>query len=132
MSRSIEKLQIKEHISVNVAGPQSETLSKNKPRYKYFQLNCLSFKNTCFKENSREKSNNFEMQCIVFQSRCIVLHFQLLKLVRLTDRWSTFYETRMNRLMEQHLVSSATNKKGKGNMNSTMWKYTVESMVHSI
>ena len=36
------------------------------------------------------------MQFIVYYSRCIVLHFQLLQLVRLTGWWSTFFGTRLN------------------------------------
>ena len=51
------------------------------------------------------------MQCILCYSRCIGLHFQLLWLVRLTDTRSTFYETRMNRLNGQRLISSAIKKK---------------------
>ena len=41
-------------------------------------LVCLSFKNTCFKQ----KSNNFEMQCISCHSRFTALDFQLSRLVR--------------------------------------------------
>ena len=79
-----------------------------------FQLISPPSKNTCFKENFKGKSNNFKMQCIVCYLRCIVLHFRLLSLASLTDRGSTFYEIKMNRLMGQHLRSSAINKtKGK-------------------
>ena len=35
-------------------------------------------------------------------------------------------------MMGQCLVSSATNKKGKGNMERTVWKYTVETVVRGI
>ena len=76
-----------------------------------FQLTFLLFMSTCFKENSKEKSNNFEMQCILCYSRCIALHFQLFQLVHLTDQGPTFHETRMNRMIGQHLLSSAINKK---------------------
>ena len=78
-----------------------------------FQLICLPFKNICFIENFKEKSNNFETQCILRYSKSIALHFQLVQLVRLTDRWSVFYETRMNRLIGQQLLTSAINKKGR-------------------
>ena len=44
-------------------------------------------------------------------SRCIALHFQLLQLALVADRWSTFYEIRMNRLNGQHLLWSVINKK---------------------
>ena len=91
-----------------------------------FQLICLTFINICFKKKFKKKSNNFEIQCHVCYSRCIALHFQLLQLVSLTDRWSTFYETMMNRLMEQFLLSSAINKKEretwKVQCESTQWK----------
>ena len=60
----------------------------------------LPFKNTCF------------MQRILYYSRCTALHFQLLQVLRLTDRWATFYKTRVNCLIGQHLLSSAINKKG--------------------
>ena len=96
-----------------------------------FQLICLPFKNTCFKENLKEKSNNFEMQCIVCYSRCIALHLQLLQLSRLTDRWSLFYETRVNHLMGQHLPSATINKKERERENIVQ-KYTVEGIVHRI
>ena len=87
-----------------------------------FQLICLPFKNTCFKENLKEKSNKFEMQCILCYSRCIALHFQLLQLVRLTDRWSNFYEARMNRLIGQHILPSAISKEER-----KTWKVQCES-----
>ena len=78
-----------------------------------FQLICSASKNTCFKQNFKEKSNNFETQYILYYSKSIALHFQLVQLVRLIDRWSVFYETRMNRLIGQELLSSAINKKGR-------------------
>ena len=69
---------------------------------------------------------NFEMQCELFYSRCIGLHFQLLWLVLLTDTSSTFYETRMNSLNGQHLLSSAIKKKlretWKVRCGSSQWK----------
>ena len=71
-----------------------------------FQLIYLPFRNTF-----KEKSNNFEIECILCYSKCIALHFQPLYLVRLIDRWSTFHETRVNRLNEEHLLSRTTNKK---------------------
>ena len=37
-------------------------------------------------------------------------HFQLLQLVRLTDRCSNFFETRINRLIGQDLLSCAISK----------------------
>ena len=46
----------------------------------------LPFRNTCFKESLKEKRNNFQMQCILCYSRCIVVHFQVLQHVHLTDR----------------------------------------------
>ena len=92
-----------------------------------FQLICLPFANTCSKENFAKKSNNFEMEDIFCYSRCIALYFQLLQLVRFTDRWSTLHKTRMKYLIGQHFLSCATNKKTKGYMDSTVWKYTVES-----
>ena len=45
--------------------------------------------------------------------RFIALHFQLLELVCFTDRWLTFYKTRMNCLNEQYLLTIAINKKEK-------------------
>ena len=110
----------------NAAGPQSVTFQIINSTTSNFQLICLPFQNTCFKGKLKEKSNNFEMQCIVCYSRYIALHFQLLQLVRLTDRWSNFFAARMNRLMGQHLLSSAINKKEmeiwKVQCGSTQWK----------
>ena len=66
------------------------------------------------------------MQYVACYSRCIAIHFQQLQLVHLIDRWSNFYLTRMNRLMRQHLLSSAVNKKEretwKVQCGSTQWK----------
>ena len=61
---------LKRCLKRNVACPQSVTLSKNKLRCKYFSIFCLPFRNTCFKETLKEKSSNFEMQCMCC-SRCI-------------------------------------------------------------
>ena len=48
----------------------------------------------------------------------------------LTDRWSTFYKTRVDYLIQQHLLSSAINKKRE------LWKVqcgsTVEGILHNI
>ena len=107
---------LKAHFLVTLQVLNMQLCQKRNSTSSNFQLICLPFKNNCFKKKNfknKEKSNNFEMQCIVCYSRCIALvllmYFQLLQLVRLTDRWSTFYETRMNRLMGHHL--SAINKK---------------------
>ena len=54
---------------------------------------------------------NFDMQCTLCYSRCIALDFQLLQLAPSTDQGLIFYETRMNHLNGQHLLSSAINKK---------------------
>ena len=51
----------------------------------------------------------------------IALHFQLLQLLRLTDRWSTFCGTRMNHLIGQHLLSSEK-ETWKVQCRSTQWK----------
>ena len=120
---------LKAHFSVTLQALILRLCQKIHSTISIFQLIYLHFKNTGFKKNFKGKSNNFEMQCIVCYSRCIALHFQLLQPVCLTDRWSIFCETTMNR---QHLLSSAINKKGKGNLGSTVWKYTVESIEHSI
>ena len=61
------------------------------------------------------------MQCTLCYSRCIALDFQLLQLAPSTDQGLIFYETRMNHLNGQHLLSSAINKK-KGKHG----KYSVE------
>ena len=49
----------------------------------------LALKNTCSKENLKEKYKNFEMQYILYHYYYlylyIALHFQLLQLVHLTD-----------------------------------------------
>ena len=99
-----------------------------------FQLICLPFKNNCLsmliKENFK-KSKNFETQCILCYWRCIALHFQLLQLVCLTDQWSTFYKTRISCLSGHHILSSAINKKRKGNMKSTVWKLKMKIVLHS-
>ena len=54
-----------------------------------FELACLALKNTCSKENLKEKYKNFEMQYILYHYYYlylyIALHFQLLQLVHLTD-----------------------------------------------
>ena len=101
----------KAHFSVTLQVPNLQLSHKVNSTASIFQSICLPFKNTCFKENFKENSNNFEMQYIVSNSRCICLYFQLLQLAWLTDRWLTFYETRMNRLMAQHLLSSEISKR---------------------
>ena len=64
--------------------------------------------------------------------QCTALHFQLLQLVRLTDPWSTFYETKMNGLKNgQKLFSSAINKKER-ETESTVWKFTMKNIVDSL
>ena len=69
---------------------------------------------------------NFEMQCTLCYSRCIALDFQLLQLAPSTDQGLIFYETRMNHLNGQHLLSSAINKKErepwKVQCGSSQWK----------
>ena len=77
------------------------------------------------------------MQCILWYSKCIALHFQLLQLAHLTDRWLDFYETRKNRLIGSTGFQVQSKKKKKiiiikPNMESTVRKYTAESIVHSI
>ena len=94
-----------------------------------FQLICLPFKNNCLsKKKLQEKSKNFEIQCTLCYCGCIALHFQLLQLVCLTDKWSTFYKTRMRFLSGQYILSSAKKRKGKvyhivyeKNMDITLW-----------
>ena len=117
---------LKAHFLVTLEALNLKLCQKINCTTSIFQLICLPFKNTYFKENFREKSSNFEMQCVVCYSRCIALHFQLLQLLHLTDRWSTFYETRMNHLMGQHLLSIAINKKEretrKVQRGRTQWK----------
>ena len=58
--------------------------------------------------------------------KAYALDFQLLQLVRSTDPGSTFYETRMNLLSGQHLLSIAINKKEretwKVQCGSSQWK----------
>ena len=76
------KISLKERIFDKVAGPQSATPS-------IFQIICKLFKSNCFKENCKEKSKNFEMQCMLHYSWCIALYIQLFQLVRLTVRCST-------------------------------------------
>ena len=85
MSEILRKC-LKECFFSKVAGPQSETLSKDELHYKYFSIDLFAFQEQLLsKENFKEKSKNFEMQCILCYSRCMTLHFQLLQLVRLTD-----------------------------------------------
>ena len=50
---------------------------------------------------------------ILYYSKRIVLHFKLLQLVRLTERWSTYYKTRIDHLIKQRLLSGAINWKEK-------------------
>ena len=100
MSKNNERLQIraksfKKYLKGcffgKVSGPQSATLLKDKLHYHFFQFICLLFKTQLLiKENFKQKSKNFEMQCILCCTRCIALHFQLMQLVFLTDPWSTF------------------------------------------
>ena len=61
---------------------------------------------------------------MLYYSKCITLHFQLLQLLRLTDQWSTFFERWVNHLIGQCLPSSAVNKKEREH-----GKYSLE--VHS-
>ena len=111
---------------VNLQTPNLQLCQKISSTTRVFQLIYLPFKNTCFEENlKKKKSKNFEMQCIFCYARCVALHFQLLLLVRLTDPSPTFFETRMNRLIGKHLLSSAINKKER-----ETWKVHRESTKH--
>ena len=121
-----ERNPLKVHFLITLQALNLQFCQKRKSTTSIFQLICLPFTNTCLKENFKQKSNNFEMQYTMCYSRCIALHFQLLQLVRLTYRRLTFYETRMNRLMGQLLLSSAINKKERETLKiqraSTQWK----------
>ena len=91
-----------------VAGPKSATLPKNKLYYKYF---------------SKEKSKTSKERVRILKSNVYyVTYFQLLRLVRLTDLWSTFYKTRMNRLNGQYRLWTVRLIKKKGKHG----KYSVE------
>ena len=72
-----------------------------------FKLICYLLRTPVYPRNLKETSKNFEMKCVLSCSRCIALHFQLLQLAVL----QTFYQTRMNHLNEQHLLSNVTNEK---------------------
>ena len=117
---------LKAHFLVTLQALNLQLCQNRNSPISIFKLICLTFKNICFKKNFKERSKNFEIQCSVCYSRCIALHFQLLQLVGLTNRWSTFYETRMNRLMEQFLLFQSINKTEretwKVQCGSTQWK----------
>ena len=71
------------------------------------------------------------MQCILWYSKCIALHFQLLQLAHLTDRWLNFYETRMNRLIGSTCFKVQSKKKKKKNNNNKAKHGKYSEKVHS-
>ena len=80
---------------------------QKKFHWKYFSISLsTTYKHQLMKEIFKEDS-----KMLLCYSRCIVLRFQWLLFVRLTDRWSTFYETMIIRLNGEHVPSYATNKK---------------------
>ena len=60
-----------------------------------FQVICLYLRSPCFQVHLKERSNNFEIQCILCYSRYKVISCQPLQLVRLSD----FKNTKKNRLI---------------------------------
>ena len=68
-----EKKMLEAHFFGNVASPESATLSKINSITSIIQLICPPFKNIWLKENFKEKSNNFEMQCKVYFSGGVLL-----------------------------------------------------------
>ena len=91
-----------------------------------FQIICLPFKNTSFKENFKENSSNFEMQFISSWSSYITLHFQLFQLVL---NWPMVDFLRNK---DESLDWKVPAFKWKRNMGRAVRKYTAESIVHSI
>ena len=67
-------------------------IKKNEPNYRYIWINLSTSeeRSRCFKVYLKEKSNNFEIQCILCYLRYLALLFQPLYLVSLSDWWSTF------------------------------------------
>ena len=92
-----------------------------------FQLIYLPFKSNCLsRKTSKKRVWILKRNVHYVNARYIALDFQLLQLVRSTDQWLTFYETRMNHLNGQHQLSSAINKEEretwKLQCGSSQWK----------
>ena len=83
------------------------------------QLICPPFKNTCFKEKFKEKSNNFEMQYISCYSRCIVFHFLTDGRPFTKQEWIAWFD-------RKYFQMQSLKKKDKHG------KYCVEETVESI
>ena len=93
-----------------------------------FQLIYLPVKSNCLsRKTSKKRVWILKWNVHYANTRCIALDFQLLQLVRSTDNWSTFYETRMNHLNGQYLLSNAINKQER-----ETWKFLMASIIHGI
>ena len=64
-----------------------------------FQVICLHLRSHWFKVDLKGKSHNFEIEWILCYSTYLVLCFQSLQFVRLSDGWSKFFETKKSRLI---------------------------------
>ena len=62
---------------------------------------------------------------------CIAVNFQLLQLVGLTNQWSIL-QNKDEMLNCTAPAFKCDQQKRKGYMGSTMWKHTVESIIHII
>ena len=97
-----------------------------------FQLIYLPFKSN----RSSRKTSKIRVWILtcnvhyVTQSVLLLIFSCCILYVQLTNDWP-FYETRMNHLNGQHLLSSAINKEKQKHGNSG-WKFPVESVMHSI
>ena len=120
--------KLKEYLFGKLADTQPATLLKKMNLITdIFQVICLHLRTPCFKLDLKGKSLNFEIELILCYSKYLVLYFQPLQFVRWTDGWSTFFETKNNRLINTvwfrvRLID--------GYSEVTEWKHTVESAVH--
>ena len=101
--------------------------TKMNPITDIFQVICLHLTTLCFKVDFYRKRYNFEIEWRLCYSKYLVLYFQLLLFVRLSDGWSIFYETKKTRLINTVCFRVQIIKEY---MKITGWKHTVKSAVH--
>ena len=92
--RKPSKILDKKYIFGKAAGCQPATLSINEPHHWYFSSNLTASEEPLLQSRLKEKVTILKLNEYYF-----VPYFQPLQFVRSTDRWSIFYETKKNCLI---------------------------------
>ena len=129
-SREILSKSLKECFSGKVAGPQSPTLSKDKkaPLQIFFNWFIYLLRTTAYQWKLQGKNMNFEIMLLeVYRSSFSAA-------AACTFNWPMidFLRNKDEPLEYTAPAFKCDQEKRKRNMESTVWKFTMESVVHSI